>query len=519
MFSVLKSTMQKDNKDVFLLMHHDLTHGGSYAQAAEMLTAAVMHNAQLNEEAKAAAEPGSTGAGSRGGERRQSIHAERRQSMQAMSMPELLRQSAQLNKLAEMMWRYRAVRSGQSPKVEALTLLEQSLRLLDVRRQEMVATSGNKEGGERFLEVAGTTLAEVYQGTAVTYLLYTEGRNEDERIHELLTKALHLRQKGNQRAKEADTLNSFGMLSQKTGAFAQAEGYFNRSLLLRRTLADKAEGKEPGRAPTPHAGDQVRAWSPSATPCAGRESPGADQGGEEAAKKGEATGDAAHAKPGLKGKVSAHGAYSDVAQSCVSLGNLFHQQERYQEALLHMRSALEWYTAEFGPDHPKVCHAHEGIGRALHRLGRLEESQRYFSLAQSVREEVARQAEGREIMQIELKALYEDQRAVQLAIDQQESESKSKSRGSGRVSHRTHGWGVVKNPVPAAAAVVTAAAAAVTAAAGAVARFKLQPMHRQTRTTGDNSRRSVRVRVIPTMVPEHQRPSHSQSSFLRTTVG
>jgi tetratricopeptide (TPR) repeat protein len=378
-FSVLQSTMQEDSADIFLDMHRNLERQGSYAQAADVLSAAVTRRSSQHRAEKVAASVSKTKRGS-------AVDGDG-----VVGLADLLKEASQLNRLAETFWRHRAVKAGDDPQREALKLLRQSLKLLEERKEAMDRAGDRAE----FEIVVGGTLADVYQGLAATYLIYTPNRSEDARIHGLLEQALDLRQRARQKGKEAETLNSLGMLAENQCSWAQAEQFYQRSLDLRLSVAKV---------------------TPDGSSGGGKE----EGGGEHRRTSLSMLSGAKIAEPEVK-------LVTDVGQSYMSLGNLLAKLERYQEALLHLRSATQWYELEYGKDHPKVCNAHEGIGRVLHLLGQLNEASECFAEAQRVRELVALQAQGRQVMQKELWRLYSDQAAVEEDIQERTARVKHKA--------------------------------------------------------------------------------------------
>ena len=139
-----------------------------------------------------------------------------------------------LIKLGEMRWRYRVVDEGQSPRDEAIAVLEEAKKNIEDHVRACSVDS----------KLWSDELSEVKQGLALARLIFNKDRSEDGVISSLLKDALSLREEMRDLAKMAESLNSLGALRQKQKAYKDAESYFRKSLDFRQQMKAAPGEKE-----------------------------------------------------------------------------------------------------------------------------------------------------------------------------------------------------------------------------------------------------------------------------------
>ena len=231
-----------------------------------------------------------------------------------------------LLKLGEMKWRYRVVEEEQSPRDEAIKVLDEAHGYIDRHVNVMLAQEGKtdaeKERSYKTIHWANE-LSECAQGLGLARLIFNRDRGEDATIEALLREALSYRTTLKDTAKLAETENSLGTLAQKQADFLSASNHFQLALSLRQKIVPSTEA-------------QYRAKDQS------------------------------------------------LAQSYTSLGNLYHDwgaapatprghKDGSHDA--HMSTALEYlnqaknhYVKGFNPSHPKVAWAVEAQANVHQKL-------------------------------------------------------------------------------------------------------------------------------------------------------
>ena len=246
-----------------------------------------------------------------------------------------------LVKLGEMKWRYRVVEKGQSPRDEAIKVLETAQRYVDthVRKtatdEALVATvKAEKWAAE---------LSECCQGLALARLIFNgANREEDATITSMLEEALRMRVALDAKLKIADTRNSLGALAQKQKDYAKAEAEYTKSLETRQQLpgATEAETKDREQA---------------------------------------------------------------LAQSHVSLGNLFLEMEDYPRALESLKRAKQCYVVGFGAaDHPKVAWAVEAMAAVYKKQKAWRLADEAIDEAIAIRKKLQETSDGQQLFSKEL---------------------------------------------------------------------------------------------------------------------
>ena len=312
-----------------------------------------------------------------------------------------------LCKLGEMRWRYRVVDQGQSPRDEAIKLLEEAKTLIETRCQLMrrqpsrsrsfserfsghspsppasqpllePTTSGSRSGVE-IPEEWADEMAEVLQGLAVARLIFNPERTEDTLIASLLKTALELRELIRDAAKMADTLNSIGSLRQKQHNFKDAEANFAKALELRRGLKRPTEGGE-GFEKT-----KAQAVAQSLTSLGTLLLVMAD---ESEVKPEEAL--AAEQVAARKASRAAH----------------------LNQALKHLTEAKEMYIKGFHSNHPKVAWALEGLAKAHQKNGNFREAEADWEGAIVIRNSAQESSSGKQMFSEELASAQQAQEEI-----------------------------------------------------------------------------------------------------------
>ena len=273
-------------------------------------------------------------------------------------------------KLGEMRWRYRVVDEGQNPRDEAIAVLDEAKSVVEAHiaalvEQRALTTSSEAVTHQLRQDLRqewAPELSEVCQGLAVARLIFNTDRAEDALILELLKEALELREGARLTDKMADTLNSLGTLRQRQKRYQDAEGYFTKSLELRRTMKLR---DDKGRVLQAEAA-QAQAQSLTSLGTLYVE-----------------MGDAQKSKEGGGGGAAA-------------------AAPLYDQALRHMQQAKEQYIAGFSDTHPKVAWALEGMAKAHLKRGNLREAQLAFEEAIAVRRSLQDGGGGKQLFSKEL---------------------------------------------------------------------------------------------------------------------
>ena len=259
-----------------------------------------------------------------------------------------------LVKLGEMKWRYRVVEKGQSPRDEAIRVLETAQRYVDTHVRKAIGAieeesetpeAESLEGTVERLKAAkwGAELSECCQGLALARLIFNgNNRDEDATITSMLEEALRMREALGAKLKIAETRNSLGALAQKQKDHARAEAEYTKSLETRQQLpgATEAETKDREQA---------------------------------------------------------------LAQSHVSLGNLFLEMEDYPRALDSLKRAKQCYVVGFGAtDHPKVAWAVEAMAAVYKKQKAWRLADEAIDEAIAIRKALQDKSDGQQLFSQEL---------------------------------------------------------------------------------------------------------------------
>ena len=234
-----------------------------------------------------------------------------------------------LAKLGEMKWRYRVVEEEQSPRDEAIKVLDEAHDYIDRHVDAMLAQEGKTDAEKKRSYKTihwANELSECAQGLGLARLIFNRDRGEDATIEALLREALSYRTTLKDTAKLAETENSLGSLAQKQADFLSASNHFQLALSLRQKIVPSTEA-------------QYRAKDQS------------------------------------------------LAQSYTSLGNLYHDwgaalatprghkdcndgshDAHMSTALEHLNQAKMHYVKGFNPSHPKVAWAVEAQANVHQKL-------------------------------------------------------------------------------------------------------------------------------------------------------
>ena len=156
-----------------------------------------------------------------------------------------------LLKLGEMKWRYRVVEEEQSPRDEAIKVLEEARGYIDRHVEIMLAQRGDSADAEEKARAKrnydtihwANELSECAQGLALARLIFNRDRGEDATIEALLREALSFRTTLKEWAKVAETENSLGSLAQKQGDFPSASRHYELCLSLRQKIEPSTEAQ------------------------------------------------------------------------------------------------------------------------------------------------------------------------------------------------------------------------------------------------------------------------------------
>jgi len=153
-----------------------------------------------------------------------------------------------LNKLGEQRWRYRVVEENQTPREEAIKVLDQAMKYVQVHLESQISDKakldevGAKQDGFEKTKLTvdccepalrkswALELSETLQGLAAARLIFNTDRSEDGDILDLLTLALQLRTGIQDKLAIANTCNSMGMLYEKQKDFGKSEEQYKKSM-------------------------------------------------------------------------------------------------------------------------------------------------------------------------------------------------------------------------------------------------------------------------------------------------
>ena len=156
-----------------------------------------------------------------------------------------------LIELGELKWRYRVVEEQQSPRDEAIKVLEETRGYIDRHVEIMLAQKGGSADAEEKMRAKrnyetihwANELSECAQGLALARLIFNRDRGEDATIEALLREALSFRTTLRDKAKLAETENSLGSLAQKQGDFPSASRHYELALSLRQKIEPSTEAQ------------------------------------------------------------------------------------------------------------------------------------------------------------------------------------------------------------------------------------------------------------------------------------
>ena len=156
-----------------------------------------------------------------------------------------------LIELGELKWRYRVVEEEQSPRDEAIKVLEETRGYIDRHVEIMLAQKGGSADAEEKMRAKrnyetihwANELSECAQGLALARLIFNRDRGEDATIEALLREALSFRTTLRDKAKLAETENSLGSLAQKQGDFPSASRHYELALSLRQKIEPSTEAQ------------------------------------------------------------------------------------------------------------------------------------------------------------------------------------------------------------------------------------------------------------------------------------
>jgi len=254
---------------------------------------------------------------------------------------------ADLLKLGELKWRYRVVEEGQSPRDEAVHVLEEAqhyinehiFRILEAEHQSPRHEIDEAKLAKHKEEMWADELSECCQGLALARLIFNGHREEDDTIHDYLQQALRLRESMRHKPKMADTHNSLGALAQRQKSYTKAEAAYRKSLDTRLSISPVTD--------------------------------------KERAEKEQA-----------------------CAQSYTSLGNLYLEMDKLEQALESLKQAKDCYVKGFHETHPKVAWALEAEAKVYMKRKDLRAAQRCIDEAIDIRRSA--QADGKELFNKEL---------------------------------------------------------------------------------------------------------------------
>ena len=255
-----------------------------------------------------------------------------------------------LLKLGELKWRYRVVEEGQNPRDEAIKVLDEANQYV-MGHIIIVLQQEGKERDEGYItkhkeENWAEELSEVCQGLALARLIFNgNNRDEDATIQDYLRQALKLRQTLKNKPKIADTLNSLGALAQKQQKYKEAEGHYKESLETREKIMPNTD--------------------------------------KEAQEKEQF-----------------------LAQSYVSLGNLYTDMGDFAMALENLTLAKSCYVRGFNEHHPKVAWAVEAQANVHKKMKNYRLAQACIDEAIQIRRALQEKGDGKALFSKEVRIAH-----------------------------------------------------------------------------------------------------------------
>jgi hypothetical protein len=295
-------------------------------------------------------------------------------SQDELSNEEVVREKVKdLLKLGELKWRYRVVDEGQNPRDEAIKVLDEANQYV-LGHIMLVLEKEGKERDQGWIskhkeENWAAELSEVCQGLALSRLIFNgNNREEDDTIADYLRQALKLRQTLKDKPKIADTQNSLGALAQKQKKYEESEGHYKDSLETREKITATTD--------------------------------------KEAQEKEQF-----------------------LAQSYVSLGNLYLDMGEFAKALENLTDAKGCYVRGFNPSHPKVAWAVEAQANVHKKMKNLRLAQACIDEAIQIRRALQEKGDGKALFSKEL----EKMEGTNKEIVERRSQLQNKFKSSGKL--------------------------------------------------------------------------------------
>jgi len=198
-------------------------------------------------------------------------------------------------------------------------------------------------------------------GLALTRLIFNEKRTEDKKIDRLLQQSLALREEAGLHEPLAETHNALGSLRQKQRAYAEAEVHYRESYVTRTGLLEQVASTSDAQAHQELHQHVAQSLVSLGNLFA------------EMAESSEADGDAKAAGAG-KDRMAA------AADERTAL---------LQRALENLVAAKASYVAGFSENHPKLANAWEGIAKVHVSLREYDEAHEAVAKAIAIREQFA----------------------------------------------------------------------------------------------------------------------------------
>jgi len=248
------------------------------------------------------------------------------------------------------------VEEGQSPRDEAIKVLDEAKGYVTSHIFTILQREGH-ERDEGYItkheeENWAEELSECCQGLALARLIFNgDNREEDALIVAFLTQALRLRKTIKSKPKIADTLNSLGALSQKQKEYPAAEGHYRESLETRERIVPTSD--------------------------------------KEAQEKEQF-----------------------LAQSYVSLGNLYTDMGEYAKSLDSLARAKECYVRGFNATHPKVAWAVEAQAKVHKKMKSHRLAQECIDEAIAIRRALQEKGDGKALFSKELENAESDNKEI-----------------------------------------------------------------------------------------------------------
>lgn len=310
-----------------------------------------------------------------------------------------------LNKLGEQKWRYRVVGDHENPRDAAIEVLEKAVsyiiehmtKVLEAHRHLVRLPSGQGDDGSvsarceimlkdcsdphgrELKELWAAELSEACMGLAVARLIFNSDRSEDGEIGALLGIAVTLRQESKDKAGVSATFNSLGMLKEKQHKWDEAEQYYTRSLDTRMLLLDK-EHSEKKRKPL---AQQVAQSLTSLGNLKSLMYDNVDSIAQKTAKLAILQGGEFNRDQESKKK--------ELLKASI-----------FDSAIDYLTRARQKYEEGFGPGHPKLAWAIEGIASMHKKRGNLREAQQAIDESIKIRKKLQDEADGKQLFTKEL---------------------------------------------------------------------------------------------------------------------